>query len=182
MANIWGFRTPSLGVCESDNSDLPPDTTRTGMRSSRKSNLFSGEHQFAAIVTPSAGAANAACLISHAFRRIHHFTLHVCLSRGAAQAGGHAPTRFACLQWHFGKHPLQQLHLRPTHPRLLRRHPQPLKQLQGISPSLRQLAPQRWIRRPGSGFSGNCWPVRTCACCAWPRRQPPPNRKIAQGG
>jgi hypothetical protein len=36
MANIWGFRTPSLGIFESTNSDLPSDTARTSVRSSRK--------------------------------------------------------------------------------------------------------------------------------------------------
>jgi hypothetical protein len=48
MANIWGFMTPSLSVPESTNSDLPPDTTRTGVRSSRKNNFISGELAFAA--------------------------------------------------------------------------------------------------------------------------------------
>jgi hypothetical protein len=53
MANIWGFMTPSLSVPESNNSDLPPDTTRTGVRSLRKSNLFSGKRQFAAMPYPA---------------------------------------------------------------------------------------------------------------------------------
>jgi hypothetical protein len=98
-----------------------------------------------------------------------------------AQAGGPALTGTACLQWHFSKHPLQQLHLRPTHPRLLRPHPQPLQQSPGISPTHRQLSPQHWIWRLGSGFGGNCWGVQTCAWCAWSLRQLPSDRKNSPG-
>jgi hypothetical protein len=53
MANIRGFSTPSLSVSDSNNSDLPSDTTQTGVRSSRKSNLISGQRQFAATPIPS---------------------------------------------------------------------------------------------------------------------------------
>jgi hypothetical protein len=38
-------------VSESHNSDLPSDTTRTGVRSSRKSNLISGKLAFAANIS-----------------------------------------------------------------------------------------------------------------------------------
>jgi hypothetical protein len=43
------------------------------------------------------------------------------------------------------------------------------------------LSSQPWIWQPGSGFSGNRWPAQTCVWCAWPRLQPPSNRKNSPG-